>query len=290
MEVSNFSGDVKVAVIPAAGFGTRLLPATKVVSKELFPIYDRPAIHIIVSECVRAGIREIILVLSRRKMDILRYFEKDQELESFLEEKGKTKLLVPLEIFRDIKIDYVIQEKQNGLGDAILCAREKVGRRNFAVLLPDDIYIPSDGRPAISILIDKFLELRQKEQINPKAILLLRNVQKEKVRNYGIAYIRERMGNLLILGGVVEKPEPELAPSRFAIVGRYVFSPEIFDWIQKEKPDEKGEIQLASAIGNCSYSETVLGIAVKGKWLDIGNPEGYIKANMFFAKNKRFLY
>ncbi len=290
MEVSNFSGDVKVAVIPAAGFGTRLLPATKVVSKELFPIYDRPAIHIIVSECVRAGIREIILVLSRRKKDILRYFEKDQELESFLEEKGKTKLLVPLEIFRDIKIDYVIQEKQNGLGDAILCAREKVGRRNFAVLLPDDIYIPSDGRPAISILIDKFLELRQKEQINPKAILLLRNVQKEKVRNYGIAYIRERMGNLLILGGVVEKPEPELAPSRFAIVGRYVFSPEIFDWIQKEKPDEKGEIQLASAIGNCSYSETVLGIAVKGKWLDIGNPEGYIKANMFFAKNKRFLY
>jgi UDP-glucose pyrophosphorylase len=290
MEVSNGSSDVKVAVIPAAGFGTRLLPATKVVSKELLPIYDRPAIHIVVSECVRAGIREIILVLSRRKMDILRYFEKDQELESFLEEKGKRNLLSSLEIFRDIKIDYVIQERQNGLGDAVLCAREKVGQRNFAVLLPDDIYIPSDGRPAISILIDKFLELWRKGEINPKAILLLRNVQKEKVRNYGIAYIKKRIGNLLIVGGIVEKPEPELAPSQFAIVGRYVFSPEIFDWIQKEKPDDKGEIQLAGAIGNCSYSDTVLGISVKGKWLDIGNPQGYVKANMFFAKNKRFLY
>ena len=290
MEVSSGSSDVKVAVIPAAGFGTRLLPATKVVSKELLPIYDRPAIHIVVSECVRAGIREIILVLSRRKMDILRYFEKDQELESFLEEKGKRNLLSSLEIFRDIKIDYVIQERQNGLGDAVLCAREKVGQRNFAVLLPDDIYIPSDGRPAISILIDKFLELWRKGEINPKAILLLRNVQKEKVRNYGIAYIKKRIGNLLIVGGIVEKPEPELAPSQFAIVGRYVFSPEIFDWIQKEKPDDKGEIQLAGAIGNCSYSDTVLGISVKGKWLDIGNPQGYVKANMFFAKNKRFLY
>ena len=290
MEVSNGSSDVKVAVIPAAGFGTRLLPATKVVSKELLPIYDRPAIHIVVSECVRAGIREIILVLSRRKMDILRYFEKDQELESFLEEKGKRNLLSSLEIFRDIKIDYVIQERQNGLGDAVLCAREKVGQRNFAVLLPDDIYIPSDGRPAISILIDKFLELWRKGEINPKAILLLRNVQKEKVRNYGIAYIKKRIGNLLIVGGIVEKPEPELAPSQFAIVGRYVFSPEIFDWIQKEKPDDKGEIQLAGAIGNCSYSDTVLGISVKGKWLDIGNPQGYVKANMFFANNKRFLY
>lgn len=290
MEVSNGNSDVKVAVIPAAGFGTRLLPATKVVSKELLPIYDRPAIHIVVSECVRAGIREIILVLSRRKMDILRYFEKDQELESFLEEKGKRNLLSSLEIFRDIKIDYVIQERQNGLGDAVLCAREKVGQRNFAVLLPDDIYIPSDGRPAISILIDKFLELWRKGEINPKAILLLRNVQKEKVRNYGIAYIKKRLGNLLIVGGIVEKPEPELAPSQFAIVGRYVFSPEIFDWIQKEKPDDKGEIQLAGAIGNCSYSDTVLGISVKGKWLDIGNPQGYVKANMFFAKNKRFLY
>jgi UTP--glucose-1-phosphate uridylyltransferase len=290
MDVSNFGSDVKVAVIPAAGFGTRLLPATKVISKELFPIYNRPAIHITVSECVKAGIKEIILVLSQRKMDILRYFEKDNELESFLEEKGKKNLLAPLEIFKDVKIDYVIQEKQNGLGDAVLCAREKVGQRNFAVLLPDDIYILSDGRPTVSILIEKFLELRQKGEINPKAVLLLRNVPKEKVKNYGVVYIKKRMGNFLIVGGVVEKPEPELAPSRFAIVGRYVFSPEIFDWIQKEKPDEKGEIQLAGAIGNCSYSDTVVGVSVKGKWLDIGSPEGYVKANMFFAKNKRFLY
>jgi len=290
MDVSNFGSDVKVAVIPAAGFGTRLLPATKVISKELFPIYNRPAIHITVSECVKAGIKEIILVLSQRKKDILRYFEKDNELESFLEEKGKKNLLAPLEIFKDLKIDYVIQEKQNGLGDAVLCAREKVGQRNFAVLLPDDIYIPSDGRPAVSILIEKFLEIRQKGEINPKAVLLLRNVPKEKVKNYGVAYIKKRMGSFLIVGGVVEKPEPELAPSRFAIVGRYVFSPEIFDWIQKEKPDEKGEIQLAGAIGNCSYSDTVVGVSVKGKWLDIGSPEGYVKANMFFAKNKRFLY
>jgi UTP--glucose-1-phosphate uridylyltransferase len=290
MDVSNFGSEVKVAVIPAAGFGTRLLPATKVISKELFPIYDRPAIHITVSECVKAGIKEIILVLSRRKMDILRYFEKDNELESFLEEKGKKSLLAPLEIFKDVKIDYVIQEKQKGLGDAVLCAREKVGQRNFAVLLPDDIYIPSDGRPAISILIEKFSELRRKGELNPKAILLLKNVPKEKVRNYGVVYISKRKGNLLLIRGVVEKPAPETAPSQFAIVGRYVFSPEIFDWIEKEKPDEKGEIQLAGAIGNFSYNYTVVGISIKGKWLDIGNPEDYVKTNMFFAKNKRFLY
>ena len=127
---------VEVAVIPAAGFGTRVLPASKAVSKELFPLYDRPAIHITLSECVRAGIKEVILVLSKRKLDIFRYFQRDPELERFLREKKKLHLLEPLDEFKNINITYVIQREQRGLGHAVLCAEKKVRKRIYWGVIP----------------------------------------------------------------------------------------------------------------------------------------------------------
>jgi len=276
---------VKVAVIPSAGFSTRVLPASKAISKELFPVFDRPSIHYTVLECVKSGIKKVILVLSRRKMDILRYFERDEELEKFLSEKGKLHLLSSLEVFKNIEIDYVIQEEQKGLGDAILCAKDKVRGENFAVLLPDDIFFSYDGKPAILHLIDKFLERRPKV-----GVVILQRVKKKDVEKYGIISFSKRVGNVVIISGVVEKPSVESAPSNFAVVGRYVFSPEIFKYIEMEEHDERGEIQLAGAIGKASCSEfsgdSVLGVIVRGKWLDIGSPEGYVKANLFVMKNK----
>lgn len=274
---------VEVAVIPAAGFGTRVLPASKVISKELFPIYNKPAIHYIVLECVRAGIKEVILVLSKRKMDILKYFEPDPELEKFLEVKGKLNLIQELKVFEKIKIDYVIQEEQLGLGHAILCAKDKVKERNFAVLLPDDIYIV-DGKIGV---IEKLIEVFRAEK--PEGgVVLVKKVQRRKVSKYGVIVPTKKRENLIYISGVVEKPEPSEAPSLYAVVGRYVFTPKIFDWIESEKFDKAGEIQLAGAFGRFSkeISGSVIACQIQGKWLDIGSPDGYITAFKEIAKIK----
>lgn len=267
---------VPVAVIPAAGFGTRVLPASKVVSKELFPLYNKPAIHYVVLECVRAGIKEVILVLSRRKMDILRYFEPDQELQNFLKSKNKLHLLDELSVFKGLKTDYVIQEEQLGLGHAILCAKKKVGERNFAVLLPDDIYIVGEK---IGV-IDKLMDVFDSEKLFG-GVVLVKRVSKHKLSRYGVIKPAGRKGkNLIYFSGIVEKPKVQEAPSQYAVVGRYVFTPKIFDWIESEGFDENGEIQLANAFGRFSAEkkDAFLACLISGKWLDIGSPDGYIAA------------
>ncbi len=273
---------VPVAVIPSAGFGTRVLPASKVVSKELFPLYNKPAIHYVVLECVSAGINQVILVLSKRKMDIIRYFQPDSELENFLKIKNKLHLLNDLSVFKGLEIDYVIQEEQLGLGHAILCAKEKVGQRNFAVLLPDDIYISSGKIGVIEKLISVF------EREKPLGgVVLVKKVSKDKISRYGVIKPVERKGeDMIYFSGVVEKPKPEEAPSRYAVVGRYVFTPKIFDWLESEGYDESGEIQLAGAFGRFSSENknALLACLVPGKWLDIGSPDGYISAFREIAK------
>jgi len=277
---------VEVAVIPAAGFGTRVLPASKAISKELFPLYDRPAIHITLSECVRAGIKEVILVLSKRKLDIYRYFQRDEEIENFLREKNKLHLLKPLEEFKNVKITYVIQKEQKGLGHAVLCAEKKVGKRPFAVLLPDDFFITEKGLTAISELIKVF------EKEKPSGgVFLAKKVSKNEISKYGVPRILKRRKNILWVSGIVEKPSPDKAPSNYAIVGRYVFSPEIFKWIKAEKEDERGEIQLAGAMGKMSENveNSLIAVSLPGKWLDIGSPEGYTRASLFFMKNRHIL-
>ncbi len=277
---------VEVALIPAAGFGTRVLPASKAIPKELFPIYNKPAIHLVIQECLLSGIKEVILVLSRRKLDILKYFDEDRELEDFLKERGKKELLRSLEVFKQIKIDYVIQEKQKGLGDAVLHGESKIGSRPFAVILPDDLFITKEGFSATKELIRIF------EEKKPEGgIILLKKVPKKDVSKYGVVIPDEIKGKYVWLSGVVEKPEPESAPSQLAVVGRYVFSPKIFEWLKTEPEDKTGEIQLAGAIGRFSseIKRAVLGILLPGRWLDIGSPEGYIKAVNFFARNRKFL-
>lgn len=277
---------VEVAVIPAAGFGTRVLPASKAVSKELFPLYDRPAIHITLSECVRAGIKEVVLVLSKRKLDIFRYFQKDPELERFLRKKKKLHLLKPLEEFKGINITYVIQKEQKGLGHAVLCAERKVRGRPFAVLLPDDFFITKDGLTAISELIKVFV------RENPKGgVFLAKKVLKKDISKYGVPRITRKKGNIMWVKGTVEKPPPDKAPSEYAVVGRYVFSPEIFRWIKMEREDERGEIQLAGAMGNFSekVENSFIAVSLSGTWLDIGSPEGYVKASNFFLRKKEIL-
>lgn len=270
---------VEVAVIPAAGFGTRLLPISKVVSKELFPLSNKPAIHYIVLECIAAGIKEIVLVLSRRKMDIFRYFEPDAELESFLENRKKLHLIYELREFKKVKIDYVIQEEQLGLGHAIMCAEEKVQNRNFAVLLPDDIYIIKEDKKKSIGVIKKLIELFEVKRPSG-GLILVRRVPKDKVSRYGVVVPISKDKNVIRFRGVVEKPNPQDAPSCYAIVGRYVFTPNIFDWLKTESYDSSGEIQLANALGRLSYqdSEAILACEIRGTWLDIGSVDGYLRA------------
>ncbi len=278
---------VEIAVIPAAGFGTRVLPASKVIPKELFPIYDRPAIHLIALECIKAGIKEIVLVISRRKMDIIRYFEKDEELENFLLSKGREKLLRPLDVFCELKISWVFQEEQKGLGHAVLCAKDRVGNRSFAVLLPDDIFVVENGLYALKKLISIF-QMRRPEG----GVLLLSKVSDDDVERYGIVKpTRVEDDHIVYFSGVVEKPDKAKAPSRFAVVGRYIFSPEIFKWLETEPEDGRGEIQLAGAIGRFSEQggDKFIGVVMDGVWLDIGSPDGYVNASEFFARNKQFL-
>lgn len=264
-------------VIPSAGFGTRNLPVTKVVPKELFPIYDKPAIHYVVEECVKSGIKEIIFVLSEDKLRILDYFGKNDKLENFLRQKGKIDLLKPLQIFDDIKIDYVIQKEQLGLGDAVLQSKEKIEDENFCVALPDDIIV--SDKPALYELIETYKKLERKSEIT--GVVGLFKIPKKELFKYGVVSGKMERKDTILIEKIVEKPAPENAPSNLAIVGRYVFSRKVFTLLEKEPFDESGEIQLAGAIGK---APKIFGKVMSGKWFDVGSKDGFSKAVNFFAK------
>ena len=269
---------VRKAVFPVAGLGTRFLPATKAVAKEMLPIVDRPLIQYAVDEAAAAGIEEIIFVTHRSKRSIEDHLHRAVELEAELAAQGKHATLKMLRQLTSsgIRFSFVRQEEPRGLGHAIQCARHLVGDEPFAVLLPDDLI---DGQPpALAQMISQY------EQVS-SSLVAVRMVSREETRRYGIvdAY-GEDLGNRTIkIRGVVEKPSPEAAPSTMAIVGRYVLSPTIFDCIESLDPGVGGEIQLTDGISRLLKLEQVMAYRYHGKHYDCGSKVGFLEATVAFG-------
>ena len=266
---------VRKAVLPAAGFGTRFLPVTKAVPKELLPIVDVPAIQINVEECVASGIRDLILITSRGKDALVDYFDRAAELEEALERRGK---LVELEMIRRLTdlahISAIRQAEARGLGHAVLCARGLVVDEPFAVLLGDDL-VEGDP-PAIKQLLDVYAKYG-------KGVVALWEVPPGQEHLYGIVDGESVGGGVFRLNQLVEKPEPGKAPSRLAIVGRYVLPPEIFPILANTKPGKGGEIQLTDALSTLCANDGLYGVKLRGERFDAGDRSGYVLAVLRYA-------
>ena len=263
---------IRKAVIPVAGFGTRFLPATKAVPKNVLPVFDKPSIHFCIEEAAGAGIEEIILVVSRKQEAIPRYFEEWPELEAALSGRGNTKVLDEIKNISSLaKITCVTQTEQKGLGHAVLMTRDAVGNEPFAVFLPDDI-IWAD-RPTIGEMID----LRDS---TGSFVIAVKRVPDEAIPNLGIVSPEGESETNHKLAGMVEKPPLEEAPSNLAIIGRYVLGPEIFDTLENVTPGALNEIQLTDAIAAHMDSPGVYGHEFSGEHFDVGTPLGMLKASV----------
>lgn len=266
---------IKKAVIPAAGFGTRFLPATKALPKEMLPIVDKPNLQYIIEEAIASGIEDIIIVTGRNKKSMEDHFDKSIELELLLKKTGKVELLETVEnISNLVDIHYMRQKEPLGLGHAILCTKKFIGDEPFAVLLPDDI-IDADV-PALKQMIEKYDEVQS-------SILGVNEVPNEDVNKYGIVDHNEADNNLFTVKRLVEKPAIEDAPSNQAIVGRYILTPAIFDELEKVQPDAKGEIQLTDAIDSLLKKESIYSYIFEGKRYDVGDKFGFLQATFDFA-------
>lgn len=266
---------IKKAVIPAAGLGTRFLPATKAQPKEMLPIVDKPTIQFIIEEAIHSGIEDIIIVTGRNKRAIEDHFDKSVELELLLSKTEKFDLLETVEnISNLVDIHYVRQKEPLGLGHAILCAKKFIGNEPFAVLLGDDI-IDADT-PALKQMVDKFT-------VTNTSILGVKEVPQSEVYKYGIVDYSEENDGLFSVDRLVEKPAIEEAPSNQAVVGRYILTPAIFDELEKVRPDQKGEIQLTDAIDSLLTSESVYSYIIDGNRYDVGDKFGFLQATFDFA-------
>ncbi|PKK86748.1 MAG: UTP--glucose-1-phosphate uridylyltransferase, partial [Tenericutes bacterium HGW-Tenericutes-8] len=259
------------------GYGTRFLPATKALAKEMFPIIDTPTIQYIVEEAIASGIEEILIIVSANKNAIMDHFDRNLELENILREKNKQ---VELKIITDVSnlanIHYIRQKEQLGLGHAVLCAKAFIGNEPFALLLGDDLYVGKD-KPVLKQLIEKY-------NIYGGTFLGTLEVSYEDTQKYGICEPTETLEpGLTKLKSVVEKPKPELAPSRSAIGGRYILSPTIFKYLENQERGAGGEIQLTDAIKRMMSEENVFAFDVAGKRYDIGSRIGYIEATLDFG-------
>lgn len=267
---------MRKAIIPAAGLGTRLLPATKAVPKEMLPILDKPAIQYIVEEAVAAGIEEILIIGNRGKGAIEDHFDVSYELESFLEEKGNEDLLERIRPINKLANLYFIrQQLPKGLGHAVGIAREFVGNEPFAVLLGDDLFYHGEEN-CLKDLIGQY------ERLNASVFALMK-VPMEDVSKYGIINGTKVRDGLYEVRGLVEKPQPMEAPSNLAVMGRYVFSPEIFKMIADTQPGKGGEIQLTDAMQKLLSFENMYGYIFDGQRYDTGNLLGYLKTTVDYA-------
>lgn len=262
---------VRKAVIPAAGFGTRFLPATKSMPKEMLPIIDKPAIHYAVEEAVKAGITDIIFVTGRGKRALEDYFDHSYELEDLLKEKGKVELLKSIEYISDMAdIVYIRQKHALGLGHAVLRAKDFVGNEPFALILPDVFMDPDQD------FLGEMVDISEREKAS---VIGVQVVPEAEVEKYGIVVPAEE-GDVFALKGVVEKPKKEEAPSNLSIFGRYILSPEIFDYIEKTEPGAGGEIQITDAIEAMIKDQRTLGALYKGDYFDTGDKLGFLKATV----------
>ncbi|KKH94293.1 UTP--glucose-1-phosphate uridylyltransferase [Methanosarcina sp. 1.H.T.1A.1] len=272
---------VKKAIIPAAGLGTRFLPATKSMPKEMLPIIDTPVIQYVVEEAINSGIEDLIIITGRGKKAIEDYFDDSPELEMHLANKKNTEML---NLVRDVSslvdIHYIRQKEPNGLGDAILRAKKHIGNEPFAVLLGDDIIM--NGKPCTAQLIDQFEKYG-------RSTIAVEEVPYDKLSSYGIIKGKPVADSLYVLEDIVEKPAPEKAPSNIGAIGRYVFTPEIFDCIKEAGPGVGNEIQLTDGIRVLSKTQKVYAYEFKGKRFDTGDKLGYIKATIDFALENKDL-
>ena len=273
------SNGVKCAVIPAAGLGTRFLPATKAQPKEMLPVVDKPAIQYVVEEAVEAGIDDILIITGRGKRSIEDHFDRQFELEYFLETKGKDRMLTEVRDLADLAdIHYVRQGEPLGLGHAVSVARKHVGDRAFAVMLGDDLMV--DDSKVLRAMIAA-------HGVHDAPVVALRQVPESEISSYGCADIGGvdpgSEPGVVQIHGIVEKPEPHLAPSSMAVMGRYVFTPEIFDILDNVEPGVGGEIQLTDAIAELITTGDVFGYAFSEGRYDIGAKLDYLRATVELA-------
>lgn len=268
---------VKKAIIPAAGFGTRFLPATKAIPKEMLPIIDIPTIQYIVEECIDSGIEEILIIDNDSKQEIRRHFSIDERLEKKLRETNKIhELKLVHDIATRIKISYVQQNNPRGLGHAVSLGEEWANNEPVVVLCGDDIMVNKNGLPVTKQLIDAY------ERTN-SSILGVQEILRENVHKYGVITPIIMDGKLIQISDVVEKPKTEDAPSNYATLGRYVLSPKIFEYLKTQTPGAGGEIQLTDSIRRLMKEEKVYAYNFEGVRYDAGDKFGYVSAVIDFA-------
>lgn len=265
---------VRKAIIPAAGLGTRFLPATKAMPKEMLPIVDKPTIQYIVEEAVNSGIEDIIIVTGKGKRAIEDHFDNAFELEENLKNKKKFDLLQKVRQSSKVDIYYIRQKEPKGLGHAVWCARKFIGNEPFAVLLGDDI-IQNDP-PCLKQMMDQFDKVQS-------SIVAVKEVPEEQTNRYGIIDPASQNGRMYDIRGFVEKPPVGTAPSNIAIIGRYILTPAIFDYLSQKQVGSGGEIQLTDAISQLNEKEKVYGYQYEGKRYDVGETLGFIESNVEMA-------
>ena len=267
---------VTKAVIPAAGLGTRFLPATKACPKEMLPIVDKPTIQYIIEEALASGIKDILIITGHNKRSIEDHFDYNPELELNLREHGKDELLALVKEIGDINLHYIRQKEPKGLGHAILCAKSFVGNEPFAVLLGDDV-VYNEEKPCLQQLLDVY-------DATGASVLGCQTVPQEKVSSYGIVASEvTEDARIFKVNDMVEKPAVEEAPGRLAVLGRYVITPEIFAILEQTAPGRGGEIQLTDALKVLAKEQSMYAYDFVGRRYDVGDKQGYLEATVEYA-------
>lgn len=266
---------VRKAIIPAAGLGTRFLPATKAQPKEMLPIVDKPTLQYIIEEAINSGIEEILIITGRNKKSIEDHFDKSIELEMELEKSGKQELLEMVRYIGDmINIQYIRQKEPRGLGHAILCAKSFINDEPFAVILGDDIV--DAKKPCLKQLIDVYNEYNT-------TIIGVQKVDEKDVGKYGIVQEKYIDDRIYLIKDLVEKPEVDKAPSNIAILGRYILKPDLFEILENQKPGKNNEIQLTDALKTLCERQAMYAYEFEGKRYDVGEKFGFLQATVEFA-------
>ena len=267
---------IRKAVLPVAGFGTRFLPASKAIPKEMLPIIDKPLIQYAVEEAINIGVNEIIFITNPEKHSIKKHFDKNMQFESRLKISGKTEMIKKLNpaIFSGIKFHYIDQKEQNGLGHAILQAQEAIGDNSFAVLLPDDLFFSEEA------CLDQLLNSYQETN---SSIIAVNKIGREEIHKYGVIKPGEIKNKSIKIEDIVEKPSFENAPSDIAVCGRYIFKPSIFKFLNTTNFDKSGEIQLTDAIKALLKEEDVYARTYEGEKYDCGSKKGFVHATIALA-------
>lgn len=274
-------GTIKKAIIPAAGLGTRFLPATKAMPKEMLPIVDKPTIQYIVEEAIAAGIEDILIVTGKGKRSIEDHFDSAWELEHNLINNGKFEDLKKVKESANVEIHYIRQKEALGLGHAIWCARKFIGNEPFAVLLGDDIV--KSEQPCIKQLINQYEKVQS-------SVIGIMQVEDKDIHKYGIINPLNTNSNLMEVRQFIEKPTLVEAPSNLAIIGRYILTPEIFPFLEEKQIGKGGEIQLTDAIEKLNSKQKVYGYEFEGKRYDVGEKLGFIKTTIDFALEREELH